>query len=93
MTSDSMRRGRRVSLAARYPDRDPAMPQFISNHGLRMVEASLRAAALPPHGAPAPSAAPRLDGLELAVWDGNGGTPASLAEAIIARHPIIPYPT
>jgi radical SAM superfamily enzyme YgiQ (UPF0313 family) len=42
-------------LLARYPDRDRAMPQFISNHGLRMVEASLRAA--------------RLDGLELRVYD------------------------
>src|SRR6266403_5573375 len=49
------RSGRRVALLARYPSRDPAMPQFISNHGLRMVEASLRAA--------------RLAGLELRVWD------------------------
>ena len=67
------RQGRRVALAARYPDRDPAMPQFISNHGLRMVEASLRAAA--------------LDGLELEVWDGNAGTPEHLAEAIAAFDP------
>ena len=69
----SLRRGRRVALAGRYPDRDPAMPQFISNHGLRMVEASLRASA--------------LDGLEIEVWDGNGGTPASLAEAMVAFDP------
>lgn len=67
------RRGRRVALAARYPARDPAMPQFISNHGLRMVEASLRAAA--------------PDGLELEVWDGTGGTPEALAEAITAFDP------
>jgi radical SAM superfamily enzyme YgiQ (UPF0313 family) len=86
MTTTAIRRGRRVSLAARYPERDPAMPQFISNHGLRMVEASLRSAALPPHAASSSQAA-RLDGLELVVWDGNGGTPASLAEAIIAFDP------
>lgn len=67
------RRGRRVALAARYPARDPAMPQFISNHGLRMVEASLRAAA--------------PDGLELEVWDISGGSPEHLAEAIIAFDP------
>ena len=69
------RRGRRVALAARYPARDPAMPQFISNHGLRMVEASLRTAA------PA--------GLDLHVWDITGGTPDRLAEAIIAFDPDI----
>src|ERR1700738_444055 len=40
------RSGRRVALLARYPQRDPAMPQFISNHGMRMVEAALRAAGL-----------------------------------------------
>src|SRR4029079_3252557 len=49
------RPGRRVALLARYPPRDPAMPQFISNHGMRMVEASLRAS--------------RLDGLEVRAWD------------------------
>ena len=69
----AMRRGRRVALAARYPERDPAMPQFISNHGLRMVEASLRAAA--------------PDGLELEVWDISGGAPERLAEAMIAFDP------
>lgn len=41
------RRGRRVALVAHYPPRDPAMPRFISNHGLRMIEASLRRAAIP----------------------------------------------
>jgi radical SAM superfamily enzyme YgiQ (UPF0313 family) len=50
------RNGRRVALLACYPLRDPAMPpQFISNHGMRMVEASLRAAG--------------IDDLELKVWD------------------------
>ena len=38
------RSGRRVALLAMYPAPDPAMPELISNHGLRMVEASLRAA-------------------------------------------------
>ena len=69
----SPRTGRRVALAARYPERDPAMPQFISNHGLRMVEASLRTTA--------------PDGLELEVWDLTGGTPAVVAEAMIAFDP------
>lgn len=50
------RSGRRVALVACYPLRDAAMPsQFISNHGMRMVEASLRAS--------------QLDELELKVWD------------------------
>lgn len=50
------RSGRRVALVAAYPLKDPAMPRhFISNHGLRMVEASLRDAA--------------LDDLELMVLD------------------------
>jgi radical SAM superfamily enzyme YgiQ (UPF0313 family) len=67
------RRGRRVALVARYPDRDPAMPQFISNHGLRMVEAALRAAAPP--------------GLELKVWDLQGGRVDDLATELIAFDP------
>jgi radical SAM superfamily enzyme YgiQ (UPF0313 family) len=49
------RTGRRVALLARYPDHDPAMPQRIPNLGLRMVEATLRAA--------------RLPGLQVRVWD------------------------
>lgn len=49
------RAGRRVALLARYPARDPAMPQRIPNLGLRMVEATLRASELP--------------GLEIRVWD------------------------
>ncbi len=49
------RSGRRVALLARYPDHDPAMPQRIPNLGMRMVEATLRAA--------------RFPGLEVRVWD------------------------
>lgn len=67
------RRGRRVALVARYPERDPAMPQFISNHGLRMVEAALRRAAPP--------------GLELRVWDLQGGTLDAVADELIAYDP------
>ncbi|HEX9698457.1 MAG TPA: radical SAM protein [Acidobacteriota bacterium] len=55
-TADDRRGGRRVALLACYPLRDAAMPpQFISNHGMRMVEASLRASG--------------LEGLELKAWD------------------------
>lgn len=54
--SQKLRRGRRVALVACYPLRDAAMPpQFISNHGMRMVEASLRAS--------------HLEQLEVKVWD------------------------
>ena len=52
---ETRRSGRRVALIACYPTRDPAMPQFISNHGMRMIEATLRAA--------------RLEGLELPAYD------------------------
>ncbi len=55
MVEPTRRTGRRVALLARYPARDPAMPQFISNHGMRMVEAALRASG--------------LDGLEVRAWD------------------------
>jgi radical SAM superfamily enzyme YgiQ (UPF0313 family) len=67
------RRGRRVALLARYPHRDRAMPQFISNHGLRMVEAALRAAAPP--------------GLELRVWDLEGGSVEGVAAELLAFDP------
>ncbi len=51
-----LRGGRRVALVACYPLRDAAMPpQFISNHGMRMVEATLRAS--------------QLSGLGVKVWD------------------------
>lgn len=75
------RTGRRVALLARYPERDPAMPQFIPNHGLRMVEAALRAA----------GARGRLDGLEVAVWDleaeGLGADADALAREVAAFDP------
>lgn len=67
------RGGRRVALLARYPERDRAMPQFISNHGLRMVEAMLRAAAPP--------------GLELRVWDLEGGLVDEVADQVLAFDP------
>ena len=49
-------------------DRDRAMPQFISNHGMRMVEAALRS--------------PPLDGLELQTWDLTGGSVESLVREV-----------
>jgi hypothetical protein len=67
------RRGRRVALLARYPDRDRAMPQFISNHGMRMVEAMLRASA--------------LEELELRTWDLVAGSVDSLAQEVAAFDP------
>jgi radical SAM superfamily enzyme YgiQ (UPF0313 family) len=69
------RRGRRVALLARHPEHDPAMPQRIPNLGLRMVEASLRAA--------------RLPGLEVKIWDLEPTRPdaARIAAEIIAFDP------
>jgi radical SAM superfamily enzyme YgiQ (UPF0313 family) len=67
------RSGRRVALLARYPDRDRAMPQFIPNLGLYMVEAALRAA--------------RLPDIEIKVWDVTGGDPEHLAGEVIGFDP------
>ena len=67
------RSGRRVALLARYPDRDPAMPQFIPNLGLYMVEAALRGSALP--------------GLEVKVWDITGGSAERVAAEVAAFDP------
>jgi radical SAM superfamily enzyme YgiQ (UPF0313 family) len=67
------RSGRRVALLARYPDRDQAMPQFIPNLGLYMIEAALRASALPD--------------LEVKVWDITGGNVDRVAAEIIAFDP------
>ena len=72
-TSAARRRGRRVALVARYPERDRAMPQFISNHGMRMVEAMLLASNLP--------------GLESKSWDLTGGSVEALAREILAFDP------
>ncbi len=67
------RAGRRVALLARYPDRDPAMPQFIPNLGLYMMEASLRASALP--------------ALDIKVWDITGGDVDRIAAEVIDFDP------
>ena len=69
------RSGRRVALLARYPDHDPAMPQRIPNLGLRMVEASLRAA--------------RPAGLEVRVWDLEpaGADAETVADQVAAFDP------
>src|SRR5947209_2776181 len=75
MIAPARRRGCRVALVARYPQPDPAMPQRIPNLGMRMVEASLRAA--------------RLPGLEVKVWDLEPSrvTAAEIAAQIIAFDP------
>lgn len=62
------RGGRRVCLVAVHPAPDPALPERISNHGLRMVEATLRAAG--------------LADLDLLVLDLVAATPEDLADAI-----------
>jgi radical SAM superfamily enzyme YgiQ (UPF0313 family) len=62
-----------VALLARYPERDRAMPQFIPNHGLYMVAASLRAA--------------RLEGAEIRLWDLEGGSVERVAAEVIAFDP------
>ena len=69
----SRRNGRRVALLARYPIRDRAMPQFISNHGMRMVEATLVAAG--------------LDGLELKTWDLTAGSVEALVQEVLDFNP------
>lgn len=71
--ASSRRTGRRVALLARYPIRDRAMPQFISNHGMRMVEANLRAAG--------------LDGLELKTWDLTAGSVEALVREVLDFDP------
>ena len=71
--SGPRRPGRRVALVARYPEHDPAMPVFISNHGLRMVEASLRCAG--------------IEGLELRVWDLSEASVDGLTAELLAFDP------
>jgi len=69
-----LRSGRRVALVACYPLRDAAMPQlFISNHGMRMVEASLRSAG--------------IEDLELEVWDLVHASVGKLVEQLLAYDP------
>ena len=72
-THGPRRRGRRVALLARYPERDRAMPQFIPNHGMRMVEAMLRAT--------------ELEELELRTWDLTGGSVDELVQEVVAFDP------
>lgn len=67
--------GRRVVLVAMYPQRDPAMPEVISNHGMRMVEAMLRTSDLP--------------GLDLTVFDLHDAHADDLTEAVADCRPDI----
>ncbi len=69
------RAGRRIALVAQYPERDPAMPSFVPNLGLRMVEASVRAAGFPD--------------LACRVWDLDAADPAVVAREIVAFDPDI----
>lgn len=71
--SQAKRQGRRVALLAMYPTPDPAMPELISNHGLRMVEATLRAA--------------DLEGLDLHVYDLHDASADELVEELVQLDP------
>jgi len=71
----SRRSGRRVALVAMYPTPNPAMPEFISNHGLRMVEATLRSA--------------QLDGLEVVVYDLHEASADDLTQELLDVNPDI----
>jgi radical SAM superfamily enzyme YgiQ (UPF0313 family) len=71
--SQPKRSGRRVALVAMYPQPNPAMPELISNHGLRMVEASLRAA--------------KLDDLTVDVFDLYDASADELTDALITLDP------
>ena len=72
-TRASKRTGRRVALIAMYPIPDPAMPELISNHGLRMIEATLRAA--------------NIDGLDLHVYDLHDASADALTEELVQLDP------
>lgn len=69
----SKRSGRRIALVALYPTPDPAMPEFISNHGVRMIEATLRDSDLP--------------GLEVVVFDLHDATADELQQALLDLDP------
>ncbi len=71
--SGARRTGRRVALLARYPDRDPAMPQFIPNLGLYMVEAAVRAA--------------NFADIDLKVWDLSDASLGTVADEVVAFDP------
>ena len=70
---NSKRPGRRVALIAMYPIPDPAMPELISNHGLRMIEATLRAAS--------------IEGLDLHVYDLHDASADALSEELAQLDP------
>lgn len=61
--------GRRVCLVALYPERDDAMPQQLSNHGMRMIQASLVSA--------------EISSLELLVLDLHDADVETTATAIV----------
>ncbi len=67
------RLGQRVALVATYPKPDPAMPERISNHGMRMVEASVRAA--------------YPGQVDVHVFDLHDATADELADALIELDP------
>jgi radical SAM superfamily enzyme YgiQ (UPF0313 family) len=69
------RSGRKVCLVGLYPKRDPAMPEKISNHGLRMVEATLRAS--------------RVEDLQIEVLDLVDARPDDLLDEILEIDPDI----
>lgn len=73
MISLNHRSGRRVALVARYPQPDPAMPQVISNHGMRMVQAALQRS--------------DLDDLEVRAIDMTEGSVEALVEYLEAYDP------
>jgi hypothetical protein len=56
-----------------YPIPDPAMPELISNHGLRMIEATLRAA--------------NIEGLDLHVYDLHDASADALTEELVQLDP------
>ena len=66
---------RRVALLAMYPVADPAMPDRISNHGLRMVEDTLRAA--------------DISDLDLHVYDLHDASVDELVEELVQLDPDI----
>ncbi len=67
------RSGNRIALVAMYPTPDPAMPELISNHGLRMIEATLRAA--------------NIRELDLHVFDLHDASVDELVDALIQLNP------
>jgi radical SAM superfamily enzyme YgiQ (UPF0313 family) len=71
--SEVKRNGNRVALVSTYPKPDPALPERISNHGMRMVEASARSA----YG----------ENIDVHVFDLHDATADELADALIEVDP------